>query len=278
MLQNSTSLNLETVVLQVTTKCPYSCPQCYMKRGDGNMDFDIAKKIIDEAVNLGAKAVQLTGGEPLIYPYIFDIIGYASNRGLMTLLATSGYNCFEDTFYRLSKNGLTAICVSINGISESSNSKSRESFQEALNTVRIAKRYNIFCFLNVVVTDDNVDELDTFAIYAKRNNIVSINLLRPVISNDGKYVPSLSKEALSKLVHITTKNPENVELFNVEGCFREYWELARGTDFYCRDIGKTTYFVNVDGSVSPCSKTTKYRYNSLSEMLDKYEDWRRGCL
>ena len=83
--------------------------------------------------------------------------------------------------------------------------------------MRIAKRYNIFCFLNVVVTDDNVDELDTFAIYAKRNNIVSINLLRPVISNDGKYVPSLSKEALSKLVHITTKNPENVELFNVEG-------------------------------------------------------------
>ena len=278
MLQNLTSLKLETVVLQVTTKCPYSCPQCYMKRGDSDMAFDIAKKVIDDAVKLGAQAVQLTGGEPLVNPHIFDIIQYASERGLLTLLATSGYACFEETFKKLSKSGLTAMCVSINGISESVNAKSRMPFEEALNTVRIAKRYNIFCFLNVVVTDDNVDEIATLGIYAKQNNIVSVNLLRPVPSNDEKYKPSLSADTIAKLVKITTQNAEALELFNIEGCFREYWESLRGTEFCCRDIGKTTYFVNVDGSVSPCSKTTRYKYNSLSEMLDKYEDWRRGCL
>ena len=54
MLQKLTHSNFETIVLQVTTKCPYNCPQCYMKRGDHNMPINVAKSIVDEAVHLGA--------------------------------------------------------------------------------------------------------------------------------------------------------------------------------------------------------------------------------
>ena len=89
LLQKLTHFNFETIVLQVTTKCPYNCPQCYMKRGDHNMPINVAKSIVDEAVHLGAKAIQITGGEPLFYPYVFELIEYASIAGLNSLLATS---------------------------------------------------------------------------------------------------------------------------------------------------------------------------------------------
>ena len=266
---------LETVVLQVTTKCPYHCPQCYMKRGAQDMPIDIAKGVIDVALAKGARAVQITGGEPLAYPHIFDVIQYASERGLMTLLATSGYRCSDETYARLKACGLTALCASVNGISEVTNRLSRDSFAESLGAIRTAVRHEMLCFLNVVVTDDNVGELQAIGEYAESCGVVGINILRPVRSYDGGYVPRVSARTLTRLAEIVNASPE---LFRVEGCYKEYWEHVTGEKFSCRDLGKTTYFVNVDGTVSPCSKTTGHKYPSFEQMLTQISEWGCGCL
>ena len=239
------------------------------------MSLDVAKNYIDEAVGLGAKAVQLTGGEPLVYPHLREVIRYASDAGLMTILATSGYGCSDEMCADLESCGLTVLCVSVNGISQATNHKSRSTFAESLSALHTVKSYDIFCFLNVVVTDDNIQELDVLSKYAQNHGVSGINILRPVPSHDGKYVPHFSEETLRKLVEITRKSPD---LFNVEGCHTEYWKYLTGKPFSCQDIGKKTYFVNVDGSVSPCSKTMQYKYHSLSEMLSRYSDWECGCL
>lgn len=274
LLQKLTHSNFETIVLQVTTKCPYNCPQCYMKRGDHNMPINVAKSIVDEAVHLGAKAIQITGGEPLFYPFVFELIEYASIAGLNSLLATSGYNCSDETYSRLSFAGLTALCISVNGISEVVNRKSRVPFEEALYAIKIAQGYDFLRFLNVVITDDNIDELNVLGEYAKKQGISGVNVLRPVSSYDKEYKPCLSTDTLKKLEEIISKSPS---FFNVENCHREYWEYVTANKFFCRDIGQTTYFFNVDGTVSPCSKMTKYKYHSLSEMFSQYRDWGSGC-
>lgn len=184
LLPNLTSFNLETVVLQVTTRCPYNCPQCYMSRGEQDMPIGVAKNVVDEAAHLGAKAVQITGGEPLFYPYVFELIEYASSAGLNSLLATSGYNSSGETYSRLSSAGLTALCISVNGISEVVNRKSRVPFEEALYAIKIAQSYDFLRFLNVVITDDNIDELHILGEYAKKQGISGVNVLRPVSSYD----------------------------------------------------------------------------------------------
>lgn len=274
MLQKLTHSNLKTIVLQVTTKCPYNCPQCYMKRGEHDLSIDVAKSIVDEAIHLGAKAFQITGGEPLVYPYIFELIEYASIAGLNSLLATSGYNCSDKTYSRLSSAGLTALCISVNGISEIVNRKSRASFEEALYAIKIAQDYDFLRFLNVVITDDNIDELTILGEHAKKQGVSGVNILRPVSSYDKTYKPCLSTNTLKKLEEIISKSPT---FFSAESCHREYWEYVTANNFSCRDIGQTTYFINVDGTVSPCSKMTKYKYHSLSEMFSQYRDWEGGC-
>ena len=246
-----------------------------MKRGDEDMSADVAKSVMAAALEKGARAVQITGGEPLAYPHLLDAIQYASELGLMSLLATSGYRCCDEVYARLKRVGLTAICVSINGASEITNRRSRDSFHTSLDAIRMAVKHDILCFLNVVVTDDNVGELRALGEYAESHGVAGINILRPVCSNDGRYVPRISKQTLTTLADIVGASPD---LFRVEGCYREYWEHVTGEKFSCRDLGKTTYFVNVDGTVSPCSKTTRYRYGSFSKMLAKISDWGCGCL
>jgi radical SAM protein with 4Fe4S-binding SPASM domain len=56
------------------------------------MDFDLYKKIIDDAAQIGVKRVQLfLMGEPLIHPKILEMIQYLKSKGLAFHLTTNGF-------------------------------------------------------------------------------------------------------------------------------------------------------------------------------------------
>ena len=50
----------------------------------GKMDFQLYKKVIDEAVENGTKAITFgSRGEPTIHPEITEFIDYAKNKFLL---------------------------------------------------------------------------------------------------------------------------------------------------------------------------------------------------
>ena len=52
--------------------------------------FALLKKIIDEALPLGLKSIKITGGEPLLSASFFELIRYAVNKKLGTIVETNG--------------------------------------------------------------------------------------------------------------------------------------------------------------------------------------------
>ena len=266
---------LETLVIQITVKCPNNCPQCYMKRGEESISLDVAKRYIDKARDMGAVAVQLTGGEPLVYGELDELIEYIHARGMYSLLATSGYSHSDERYSRLAECGLSAICVSVNGMSEEKNSETRDGFAESLSAIRCAVRHGLHCFANVVVTDDNIAELGLMGEYLRSRGVCAVNLLRPVRSYDGAYIPRLSESTVAVMREIVS---EDEDFWNVENCFVEYWRSVRDVPFVCSDVGALGVFVNADGTVSPCSKTQHLRYSDIAEMQSNKEKWQGGCL
>jgi len=90
-------LNLD---IDVTSACNLRCPMCMRnsKAGKENplfrkpkhFDFDLYKRLIDEASELGIYAVKLLWvGEPLVYPRIVDMIKYAKDKGIEDVILTS---------------------------------------------------------------------------------------------------------------------------------------------------------------------------------------------
>ena len=71
-----------SVNISVTEKCPLRCHFCFHEY-DNNKELDYKKLIgyLDEMTSLGVVQVQFSGGEPLIYPHIFDAI---RNNGICT--------------------------------------------------------------------------------------------------------------------------------------------------------------------------------------------------
>ena len=260
--------NLETIVFQVTTKCPYQCPQCYMKRGENQLPLECAKDVIDFAHSNGAQAIQITGGEPILYDHLLELISYANNYGMYSFMATSGYGSDRELYKELKNCGLSALCVSINNIDETYNAKSRMTYEESIAAINISVSCDIKCFANVVVSDENIDQLDVLADYLLQLGVQGINLLRPVPSYDKRYVPNISRTTINRMDKMVKNRPE---LFYVEKCFGEFWNYQNKTMFICKDIGNNTFFVNADSTFSLCSKKTHVRFDSIEE-LEKFTD------
>ena len=238
------------------------------------MPLSIATNRIDYAAKHGAKAVQITGGEPFLHSNLHEIIEHIHSRGMYSLLATSGYDHSVERYSRLRCNGLDALCISINALDEDINKRTRDTYAISLSAIRNAREAGLVCCANVVVSDENIEDLELFASYLKRIGVTRIDILNPVTSFDGGYVPIVSSSTIKILDSIIRKSPD---FFRVENCYKKYWEYKTGRAVSCNEIGNHAVFVNVDGSFSPCSKLQRYRYDSMDELIMNKLIWKGGC-
>jgi hypothetical protein len=82
----------DTILMELTYDCPLNCIHCYLdSRKPIYMNFDLLMKIINEFKKIGIDNVQLTGGEPLIYPEIKEVIDYLCDNGFTVAITTSGF-------------------------------------------------------------------------------------------------------------------------------------------------------------------------------------------
>lgn len=82
---------IDSVNWHITFKCNYSCKFCYLQNSDlAITEILEAERILSKLGDLGIEKVNIVGGEPLLYPFVFDIIRIAKNMGFITTLSTNG--------------------------------------------------------------------------------------------------------------------------------------------------------------------------------------------
>lgn len=85
---------LLSLELELSRVCNLRCIYCYASSGtalENELSFTEIKKVIDQAVDLGVKKViVLGGGEPLLYPQLFEVIECLLKNKLVVDLFTNG--------------------------------------------------------------------------------------------------------------------------------------------------------------------------------------------
>ena len=106
--------------LELTSRCNLRCKYCkrtFMEAdnalGVGDIDFDLATRILDEGAG-EIRAVKLNiRGEPLMYPKIVDVVEYCKKKGVReVLMNTNGMLLKKDLAARLLDAGLDSIIFS----------------------------------------------------------------------------------------------------------------------------------------------------------------------
>lgn len=87
--------------IELTNHCNLRCNMCwhykFLESQKGFMDFELYKKIIDEGVVKGVKAIKLQSrGEAMLHPKIEDAIIYAKQKGILDIHLTTNATLLDE--------------------------------------------------------------------------------------------------------------------------------------------------------------------------------------
>lgn len=109
---------LSSVNLELTNHCNLRCTICpvntTMRRAKGYMDPDLFRRVIDENPQLDF-VLAFQWGEPLLHPNFFELVRYAADRGVRTMITSNGTHLDPQNRARLLKCGLERITFSVDG-------------------------------------------------------------------------------------------------------------------------------------------------------------------
>lgn len=189
---NKNNSGLHILELELTNKCNLDCIHCYVdKSKTSELSYEVVKKVIKEASNLDVYRLVFTGGEPLIYPKLFQAAKYAKKLGIRNLyLLTNGILVNKSNI-----NNLTifdGIQLSLDDVP--SHNSLRKNYTNALeNTISLLKQKKIKINLYCTLCKSNIDKIEQIIEYAKKLKVrLGFNTL--VVLD-----PSLESQRLSPL-------------------------------------------------------------------------------
>lgn len=182
--------NLQSGTLRIvlTTKCNYQCRYCFAEgEKDKNSrvtDIEKLKKILKVAKEFGINKIKLTGGEPLLYPNMEELLNFIRKIEIPYVDLTTNISLLtEKNIKLLNKYDVNAITLSLNTLNE-------EKFEylskfQNFDIIRQNLKYAIERFkgkirVNCVVFDEKYDEEDYREIITlcKQNNL-GLRLIEP---------------------------------------------------------------------------------------------------
>ncbi len=249
------------LMLLITQECNLNCLYCYLKhsRPSGSMD----RELIAEAVRMLARSgsgrvhVQITGGEPTIYPELVEytlksvrsIVPQAS-VGLQT-------NCtlMDRSLAEILRKYNVQVGVSIDGLEDVHN-KFRGKFGDTLNGLKLLDESGVEFRVTCVVYRDNVCKLDRLLLFLSTfRNFRGINLdLMTEKDRDGSQPGRAGAKELHKGLVKFLKALDWVNLSRtIPITFRQYEMVIGKRKLKCPVMEFGSIALCPDGRVYPCT-------------------------
>lgn len=170
MTQTDFNLSPFTIAWELTRACAFACRHCRAeaqpKHHPDELTTEEAFRLIDQIKEFGDPILVVTGGDPMMRRDLFDILGYASGRGLRTSLTpTTTRLVTVERLRRVKDAGVRRVAVSIDGPDAESHDAFRGfrgSFDLALRIARFVGEAGLSLQVNTTVSRYNVDRLDEF--------------------------------------------------------------------------------------------------------------------
>ena len=154
------------VVWNITRACNLKCVHCYNDSGaskaSNELSTDQAKVVLDDLAQFGVPSVLFSGGEPLMRSDLFELIGYAGQRGLRTVISTNGTLITADVAKNINQQGVSYVGVSLDGIGQVNDAFRGVpgAFEKAVQGIRRCRDADVRVGLRLTLTSRNVQDLE----------------------------------------------------------------------------------------------------------------------
>jgi mycofactocin radical SAM maturase len=171
---------------ELTYACNLACIHCLSssgRRDPRELTTHECKKLIDEFERMQIFYVNIGGGEPTIRSDFWELVDYATEHHVGVKFSTNGSRITEEVATRLAGSDYVDVQISLDGATAEVNDavRGQGSFTTAVSAMeRLAAAGFAGFKLSVVVTRQNVDQLDDFKDIADRYRAqLRLTRLRP---------------------------------------------------------------------------------------------------
>lgn len=235
--------------VEVTDDCDLHCPGCYRHCLEGHRPLEDVKEDIllcQKLTNCDRMAV--AGGEPLLYPYILEVIDFIHTNGMKPVLLTNGEKLTEAMAINFKKAGLAKYHFHVDsgqqrpgyaGKNESEMNELRQRFADLCFEVG-----GVQCGYNITLFRESLPHLPAVIDWARTNihkvQHVSLIAFRSILIDDEiAYTANNEPIDVSHFQHATSRANA------IDITSREMFDIL---DDHYRGYKASTY---LDGTADP---------------------------
>jgi MoaA/NifB/PqqE/SkfB family radical SAM enzyme len=146
------------IQLQYKYDCNFKCKHCAIekfKQKDGrSLNLGDVKRIADQADAMGLASICISGGEPLFFPELKDIVEAIDPHRFVISMDTNGWLLKEEKVKWLVEIGVDRIHLSIDGLEYNHNMfrGTKGSWGRCIEALKFCKEYGLGVIINIVAT------------------------------------------------------------------------------------------------------------------------------
>lgn len=272
---------LKEVKIELTNKCSRNCKHCSSSATRDNrnlkeLDFDHVSKIIREAKLMGVETIVFTGGEPLKYDRLHELVKLTSILGMKSTIYSFAYRNDQTLkqYRTLIENGLNKIIYSL--ADTLSNEKELSTYEKEEFFDKVFEGSNATLGFHYAVSKDSIDRLNevvnkTIQTFNNKKYFDKISLLRFVPHGKGTNDMDLTREELLSIkdLYLNSSYQSRIRLGSP-------WNILGIENSPCI-IADEIMIIGFDGIAYPCDSIKYFtelgisgniKENSLSEMYN----------
>jgi len=174
--------------IAVTYNCQCDCGHCsavdYQRetaRNGHGLTYEELKRAIEQTVELGTTCVILTGGEPLLFPKICDLIQAVDRTQSVCTIFSNGELLTEKMVARLKPAGLYGVFVSLDHADAARHDENRARpglFAKAVRGLELCRQSGILTGISTYATREKIQsgELDAMMDVARELRVLEVFL------------------------------------------------------------------------------------------------------
>lgn len=247
-----------TLQWHITHRCNLRCKHCYQEDYSAFEGIEKISPVLDQFSELIKSygcigRLNITGGEPLTHPDLFELLRLARSKGIKTGVLTNGTLLGQWEARRLRACGVDYVQISLDGMEKVHDEiRGKGSFERAVNGICALKSQGIFTSVSFTVQNNNLGELKKLAYFCDTLGVDKLWFDRVVIPADK------DNEKLSVSSGDYWKLMKTAARFNRKGmvfCGRalQFIPCKDKLVYHC-SAGENLLIVLANGDVMPCRR------------------------
>lgn len=162
------------VCWNITTNCNLNCLYCHRFLNIEELSLEENKKILNNLIKSGIKEITWSGGEPLLYQGIEELLKIASDNGIKNKIITNGILLSQNKNLENIYDYIDLLTLSMDTIDNEINEQSgrgKNNFENIKNILERAKSKDIKVNINTVVSKLNKNKIKELANFLNQYNI-----------------------------------------------------------------------------------------------------------